>query len=107
MKITVIDLLQEISDGEISKKVRWFKRSQDWRICSLEDLYCSLQDEDVYLGDEIEIIEEDKPTEKIFGLHHPTTNKLDLMREDIELAFETIDKLIDKVNELEKENSIL
>ena len=56
------------------------------------------------LKQEIEIIEEDKQIEKIFGLHHPSTKRLDLIKEDIELAFATIDKLIDKVNELEKEN---
>ena len=57
------------------------------------------------LKQEIEIIEEDKPIEKIFGLHHPSTKSLDLIKEDIELAFATIDKLIDKVNELNKKES--
>lgn len=107
-KLKVIDLLVKIANGEkVPNKIK----DNDGAILDFNNGHYAGNTltvlNSVYgmkkLNEEIEIIEEYNPIEKIFGLHHPSTKSLDLIKEDVELVFETIDKLIDEVNKLKKE----
>lgn len=122
MKVSGIELIQMINEGKIeeNQKIKCDRFSggiyivyegKNLNIYIGSDRY----EENSNLGVisamnlleyDFEIVEseKDEPIEKIFGFHHPSTKRLDLIKEDIELAFKTIDKLIDEVNKLKKES---
>ena len=103
-KIRVIDLLNKIANGEeVPNKIYCFNREfylkEKTYFGDTFTLMHYIQEED--LNDEVEIIEEDKKIEKLYGLA-TTREKTEIIPNNEELMFK-INELIDEVNKL-KEN---
>ena len=121
----IIDLLNKIADGEkVPKKIKYGeyyyglekKYNDDWEeyeygYKTYTGGYLNIWRENA-LNEEVEIIEEDKKIEKLEQIvtKRGKYNSIDELAIDVSRAFETIDgliinqnKLIDKVNMLEKE----
>jgi hypothetical protein len=119
--IKIIDLLNKIANGEeVPEKIKINNVIYEYRgymYCTKKANYQDIEDylfgkwNFNILNDEVEIIEEDKEIEKIEQIITKKVkyNSIDELAVEISKAFETIDKLIinqnkliDKVNSLEK-----
>ena len=114
MKIKIIDLLNEIANGEeVPKKIKHEGLIYNWDITG----YLHYEDEhtreraflegyrtDMCLNDEVEIIEEDKPIEELKIARNEKDNKMFLRVENHHATMRKIDVVFaTKINELVKE----
>ena len=110
-KIRIIDLLNKIAKGEETPKyIRYFNKVQrEWLVMLVckENIITRLNENAIFLNDEVEIIEEEKEIEKLEPL------KKDWMTlDDIKFTFSNsemilvnkINELVDTINELKRGN---
>lgn len=104
MKIKIIDLLNKITNGEKSINVETKYDSDDWvKNDFLLSLYIEFKHKNNYeivkfLNDYVEILEESKKIEKI------DFRTLNTQKEKNRAMKDTINKLIDEINNLKENN---
>ena len=103
----VIDLLNKIANGEIEANEKFCYKGEEYR--HIDNLFGDYYVEEV-LNNEVEIIEEDKKIEKLENLNmnycrdemfYETLTKEQIAL-DISTLQKWVNKIIDKLNEVEK-----
>ena len=101
MKITIVDIISMLAkEEETPKYIRYFNKVQrEWLVMLVceENIITRLNENAIFLNDEVEIIEEEKEIEK---LDENNTNVLTNIIENRK----KINELIDAVNELKRGN---
>ena len=107
----VIDLLNKIANGEeVPNYIQYYNcktnKNEIMMVCELNIIY-KLNHEEMFLNDEIEeteIIEEDKPIEKIRQFcEYLCSDGYECWSIKEDILVNKINEIIDKVNELESE----
>lgn len=97
--IKIIDLLNKIANGEETPKyIRYFNKVQrEWLVMLVckENIITRLNENAIFLNDEVEIIEEEKEIEKV----SVKTNN-----HNVRKVANKINELIDAVNEIKRGN---
>ena len=100
----VIDLLNKIAHGEeVPKFIKyrnWNNNSFDKMLVCKENIFYKLDQLEIYLNDEIEIIEEDKKIEKIPIIFQDGHNQTEIN----EYLRTMLNRVIDEVNKLKGGN---
>lgn len=98
MKITIVDIISMLAKGEETPKyIRYFNKVQsEWLVMLVgkENIIARLNENAIFLNDEVEIIEEEKKIEKI-DMSSPISVVHCAMK---------INELIDAVNEIRRGN---
>ena len=103
MKITMYELLGLVKDGKVPKKIRYddtiyeYSETDDFYYCNGFSLYREFVTNGNCLDKEVEIIEEPKKIEKI------DFRTLNTQKEKNRAMKDTINKLIDEINNLKEE----
>ena len=104
MKITIVDIISMLAkEEETPKYIRYFNKVQrEWLVMLVckENIIARLNENAIFLNDEVDIIEEEKEIEKLYptetGMTTRAPGSFELMNK--------INELIDVVNRLKRGN---